>query len=144
MIEFKNLQQVADYFEVDIEEVEMEYYEYMGNPYIMINGYEIQNPYTSQYGELVLVDLESDSDCKEYIIKWEINNYDWFMLNNGKLIKVEISDIYNERMEYISGRGVDELGNKVCANCEYAPLMECIKKDNCLYFIEKDEENNKE
>lgn len=135
MVEFKNLLHVAFYFKVDLDDVRAEYNKSLGWSYMRVNEHMLQQPNDDEV-MLVYVDEDDNADCKEYIMKYEIKEYNYYMLVDGQIVEVEVEDFDNI--------GVDDITHITVAGIKYEASYECFKyqieEEGIVYYIEKDDE----
>lgn len=92
--------------------------------------------------EYVLVDLKSTEDCREYILKYEVDRFDWEVYTDGIVgnEKCKVINVLNDRWDILRATVVTESGTQLNRVVKYVNDKEDedYKQDGCIYFFDKE------
>lgn len=141
MKEFDNVLDIAKYFNLKQRDVLDKYEEqgWMGK--FFLGDKEIKIESLDNKLKYVYVDEKNDKDCKEYLLKYEVNKYDW---------KVYVDDLegwQNCKVLNIDNKGFDirratvetEYGSKINRLVNYAMDKEELVPNRCVFMMEKED-----
>ena len=141
MKEFDNILDIAKYFNLKQWEVIDKYEEQGWRGKFFIEDKEIKIESLDNKLKYVYVDEKNDKDCKEYLLKYEVNKYDW---------KVYVDDLegwQNCKVLNIDNKGFDirratvetEYGSKINRLVNYAMDKEELVPNRCVFMMEKED-----
>ncbi|MBB6623854.1 hypothetical protein H7E67_10485 [Clostridium gasigenes] len=89
----------------------------------------------------VIIDSKDNKDCKEYMMQYELQEYD-FKVYTDEIIGWEsckVIDIENTRLGIDRATVVTKTGTQLNRVCKFVSDEEdqTIKEDGCIYFYEK-------
>lgn len=141
MKEFDNILDIARCFNLKQWEVIDKYEEQGWRGKFFLGDKEIKIESLDNKLKYVYVDEKNDKDCKEYLLKYEVNKYDW---------KVYVDDLegwQNCKVLNIDNKGFDirratvetEYGSKINRLVNYAMDKEELVPNRCVFMMEKED-----
>lgn len=139
----KNLSEVAKELKVEDWRVQKEFKEYFPRRcYMNIEGNTVIFEGNEEGLEYVLVDLDSDEDCREYMLKYEVGRF-YCEVYTDDIVGFEeckIIDIKNIKWNITRATVITKTGTQL--NRVVKDVIdkedEDYKKDGCIYFFSKE------
>ena len=138
-----NLGEVAEELKVEHWIVQKQFEKYfLRNNYMMIGDLSIYFKSGKDRLDYVVVDDNNDEDCKQYMIKYELDEYNWEVKTDDivGVEKCKVIDITNTRMGIDRATVITESGTQLNRIVKFIidKEDEDYKKDGCIYFWEKE------
>ncbi|NFH01605.1 hypothetical protein FC831_15285 [Clostridium botulinum] len=100
---------------------------------IWINDIMLLIEFCNNKLEYVLLDENNNADCKQYIIRYMLDKFQFACKNKDKIKFYDILDFENEGMEIIKVK-INIDNRQVWKECRYCLDLEDIKVDNNIYY----------
>lgn len=141
---FNNIIDLAKELNKKVYEVEDQYRIWMGRNYMYVDDTEIMMHVVDNEIHFILFDHNNDKECKEYMMKYELNDYVWkvYVDDIEKWQPCKVIDINNTRMGIDRATVICESGTQLNRRVKFVidEEDEDFKADGCIYFYEDIEE----
>ena len=141
---FNNIIDLAKELNKKVYEVEDQYRIWMGRNYMYVDDTEIMMYVVDNEIHFILFDHDNDKECKEYMMKYELNSYVWkvYVDNIEGWQSCKVIDISNTRMGIDRATVICESGTQLNRRVKFVidEEDEDFKADGCIYFYEDIEE----
>ena len=136
-----NLTEVAAELSVGVERVQREFKEGLVNMFMEIKESTIMIEFGKDNLEYVLVDINSDKDCREYFLKYEVDRVDWEVYTDEIVgfEKCKVINVENDKWDIIRATVITETGTQLnrIVKTVISKQDEDYKEDGCIYFFKK-------
>lgn len=136
---FNNIKGLSKELNIPEWKCERDLQKFVGHDYAIIEGTEIKVAVKNNEFNYIVLDLESDEDCKKYFMEYEQYYYNWKVyvdvLEGWQECKV--LDISNTKSEIHRATVLCSSGTQLNRRVKFALDEDEIKPDRCIYFIEK-------
>lgn len=139
----KNIKEVADVLFVPEWQVQKELENSLINGRITFNVGEtdVNTHVINGKTNYVIFNIESNEDCKKYMMEFELNEYNWEVKTDDivGVEKCKVIDITNTRMGIDRATVITESGTQLNRRVVFVTdkYDEDYKNDGCIYFWEK-------
>lgn len=138
---FNNYNQLATELNVQCWEVIEAQDKWIGHSYMYVGDIEIKIHVKNEEIHYVLVNEEDDADCKQYIMTYEIFEYDWkvYVDDIEGWQPCAVIDISNTKLEIDRAVVRTTYGTQINRMVKFVIDEEDqdFKQDGCIYFMEK-------
>ena len=137
---FNNIKDLSKELRVEEWKCERDLEKFMGHGYAIIEGTEIKVAVKNNEFNYIVLDLESNEDCKKYFMEYEKNEYRWIVYVDDieKWQECKVLDVNNTRLGINRATVVTTLGTQVNRRVKFitGPEDTDFKQDRCIYFFE--------
>lgn len=146
MKEFNDLWELAKYFDVTSSTVKRSYYEQSWRGSFTIKDVDVRPCVCDGLIKYVLVDENNNDDCKDFIMKYEINKYDWkvYVDDLEGWQDCEVLNVDNKGLNIVRATVRTKFDTVVNRVVEYAETKKDIKPNRCVFMVEKEYEGYNE
>ena len=136
---FNNIKDLSKELRVEEWKCERDLEKFMGHRYAIIEGIEIKVAIKDNEFNYIVLDLESNEDCKKYFMEYEQYYYKWkvYVDDLEGWQECKVLDIENTRLEVHRATVLCSSGTQLNRRVKFALDEDEIKPDRCIYFIEK-------
>lgn len=136
----KGIKELGAFAKVEEREVIRAYNSYAGHGYILLKGTEYLQHDIEGVTHFILLESESDEECKKYMMKYESKEFVWkcFIDEVEGLQEVELLDIENKSMEIKRATVKSKNGTIVNRNVEFILFEEELSQKGNVYFLERE------
>lgn len=143
--EFDNISEIANYFNLKFCDV-LETYEkqfWRGSFFVDENQIKIET--LNDQIKYVCVDENSNKDCKEYLMKYDIKKYDWKVYDDNleQWQNCNVVNIENDKLDIVRATVETESGAKIDRDVDYAMDKDDLVANGCVFMVEKEYEIEK-
>ena len=112
---------------------------FIGHDYAIIEGTEIKVAIKDNEFNYIVLDLESNEDCRKYFMEYEQYQYLWkvYVDDLEGWQECKVLDISNTKSEIHRATVLCSSGTQLNRLVKFALDEDEIKPDRCIYFIEK-------
>lgn len=138
----RNLSEVSTELKVEEWETQKAFEKYFlrGN-YMKVNEFLVYFEDGGDRIDYVIVDLNDNADCREYMLKYELDNFEWEVKTDDivGVEKCKVIGIDNTRMGINRATVITETGTQLNRRVVFIldKEDEDYRKDGCIYFWEK-------
>ena len=137
---YKSFDELAKGINKPVYEVEEAWSKWIGRDYMLVGEVEVMKHIRDNKIHFVTFDSKDNTECKNYMMEYEINKYDWKVyvddIEGWKNCKVV--DIENTRLGINRATVICESGTQLNRIVKFALDEDEIIPDGCIYFIEED------
>lgn len=136
---FNNIEDLAKELNVPAWKCERDLQKFVGHDYAIIEGTEIKVDIKDNEFNYIVLDLESNDDCKRYFMEYEQYYYNWkvYVDDLEGWQECKVLDIENTRLGVDRATVLCSSGTQLNRLVKFALDEDEIKPDRCIYFIEK-------
>ena len=137
---FNNIKDLSKELNIPEWKCERDLQKFIGHDYAIIEGTEIKVAIKDNEFNYIVLDLESNEDCKKYFMEYEKNEYRWIVYVDDieKWQECKVLDVNNTRLGINRATVVTTLGTQVNRRVKFitGPEDTDFKQDRCIYFFE--------
>ena len=136
---FNNIEDLAKEVNVPTWKCERDLQKFIGHDYAIIEDTEIRVAVKNNEFNYIVLDLESNEDCRKYFMEYEQYQYLWkvYVDDLEGWQECKLLDIKNTKSEIHRATVLCSSGTKLNRLVKFALDEDEIKPDRCIYFIEK-------
>ncbi|MGL5190897.1 MAG: hypothetical protein ACRC7S_14745 [Cetobacterium sp.] len=142
MKKFNNINDVANYLDKSWSEILKHFENNLGHGYFMIDGICIYVRNLVDDFEFVIVDDDSNEDCREFLMEYLVKEYNWcvYVDDIEGWQDVKVLDLYTTGMDINRAVVVTANNTQLNRRAELIWDKEDVKADGCIYYIENEED----
>ena len=136
---FNNIKDLSKELKVEEWKCERDLQKFIGHDYAIIEGTEIKVAIKDNEFNYIVLDLESNDDCKQYFMEYEQYYYTWkvYVDDLEGWQECKVLNIENTRLGINRATVLCSSGTQLNRLDKFALDEDEIKPDRCIYFIEK-------
>lgn len=136
---FNNIKDLSKELKVEEWKCERDLQKFIGHDYAIIEGTEIKVDIKDNEFNYIVLDLESNDDCKQYFMEYEQYYYTWkvYVDDLEGWQECKVLNIENTRLGINRATVLCSSGTQLNRLVKFALDEDEIKPDRCIYFIEK-------
>lgn len=136
---FNNIKDLSKELKVEEWKCERDLQKFIGHDYAIIEGAEIKVAIKDNEFNYIVLDLESNDDCKQYFMEYEQYYYTWkvYVDDLEGWQECKVLNIENTRLGINRATVLCSSGTQLNRLVKFALDEDEIKPDRCIYFIEK-------
>ena len=136
---FNNIKDLSKELKVEEWKCERDLQKFIGHDYAIIEGTEIKVAIKDNEFNYIVLDLESNDDCKQYFMEYEQYYYTWkvYVDDLEGWQECKVLNIENTRLGINRATVLCSSGTQLNRLVKFALDEDEIKPDGCIYFIEK-------
>ncbi|CDB14701.1 unknown [Clostridium sp. CAG:221] len=136
---FNNIKDLSKELKVEEWKCERDLQKFIGHDYAIIEGTEIKVAIKDNEFNYIVLDLESNDDCKQYFMEYEQYYYTWkvYVDDLEGWQECKVLNIENTRLGINRATVLCSSGTQLNRLVKFALDEDEIKPDRCIYFIEK-------
>ena len=136
---FNNIKDLSKELRVEEWKCERDLQKFIGHDYAIIEGTEIKVAIKDNEFNYIVLDLESNEDCKKYFMEYEQYYYKWkvYVDDLEGWQECKVLNIENTRLGINRATVLCSSGTQLNRVVKFALDEDEIKPDRCIYFIEK-------
>ena len=136
---FNNIKDLSKELNIPEWKCERDLQKFIGHDYAIIEGTEIKVAIKDNEFNYIVLDLESNEDCKQYFMEYEQYYYTWkvYVDDLEGWQECKVLNIENTRLEVHRATVLCSSGTQLNRRVKFALDEDEIKPDRCIYFIEK-------
>lgn len=136
---FNNIKDLSKELNIPEWKCERDLQKFIGHDYAIIEDTEIRVAVKNNEFNYIVLDLESNEDCRKYFMEYEQYQYLWkvYVDNLEGWQECKVLDIENTRLEVHRATVLCSSRTQLNRRVKFALDEDEIKPDRCIYFIEK-------
>lgn len=136
---FNNIKDLSKELNIPEWKCERDLQKFIGHDYAIIEGTEIKVAIKDNEFNYIVLDLESNEDCKQYFMEYEQYYYTWkvYVDDLEGWQECKVLNIENTRLGINRATVLCSSGTQLNRLVKFALDEDEIKPDRCIYFIEK-------
>ncbi len=136
---FNNLKDLSKELNIPEWKCERDLQKFIGHDYAIIEGTEIKVAIKDNEFNYIVLDLESNEDCRKYFMEYEQYQYLWkvYVDDLEGWQECKVLNIENTRLGINRATVLCSSGTQLNRVVKFALDEDEIKPDRCIYFIEK-------
>ena len=136
---FNNLKDLSKELNIPEWKCERDLQKFIGHDYAIIEGTEIKVAIKDNEFNYIVLDLESNEDCRKYFMEYEQYQYLWkvYVDDLEGWQECKVLNIENTRLGINRATVLCSSGSQLNRVVKFALDEDEIKPDRCIYFIEK-------
>lgn len=136
---FNNIKDLSKELNIPEWKCERDLQKFIGHDYAIIEGTEIKVAIKDNEFNYIVLDLESNEDCKKYFMEYEQYYYKWkvYVDDLEGWQECKVLNIENTRLGINRATVLCSSGTQLNRVVKFALDEDEIKPDRCIYFIEK-------
>lgn len=136
---FNNIKDLSKELNIPEWKCERDLQKFIGHDYAIIEDTEIKVAIKDNEFNYIVLDLESNEDCRKYFMEYEQYQYLWkvYVDDLEGWQECKVLDIENTRLEVHRATVLCSSGTQLNRRVKFALDEDEIKPDRCIYFIEK-------
>ena len=136
---FNNIKDLSKELKVEEWKCERDLQKFIGHDYAIIEGTEIKVAIKDNEFNYIVLDLESNDDCKQYFMEYEQYYYTWkvYVDDLEGWQECKVLNIENTRLGINRATVLCSSGTQLNRLVKFALDEDEIKPDRCIYYYEK-------
>ncbi len=136
---FNNIKDLSKELNIPEWKCERDLQKFIGHDYAIIEDTEIRVAVKNNEFNYIVLDLESNEDCRKYFMEYEQYQYLWkvYVDDLEGWQECKVLDIENTRLEVHRATVLCSSRTQLNRRVKFALDEDEIKPDRCIYFIEK-------
>lgn len=137
---YKSFSELSEGINKSIYEIDEAWSKWIGRGYMLIDEIEVMKHIRDNEIHFITFNSEDNDECKEYIMKYEKDEYNWkvYVDDIEKWQSCKVIDIVNKRLGISRATVICESGTQVNRVVKFVLDESEIKEDRCIYYMEKE------
>ena len=138
---YKSFDELAKGINKPVCEVDEAWSKWIGRTYMLVGEVEVMKHIRDNKIHFITFDSKDNTECKNYMMEYEINKYDWkvYVDDIEGWQECKVVDIENTRLGIDRATVVCESGTQLNRIVKYALDEDELIADGCIYFYDKED-----
>ena len=136
---FNNIKDLSKELRVEEWKCERDLQKFIGHDYAIIEGTEIKVAIKDNEFNYIVLDLESNEDCKKYFMEYEQYYYRWKVYVDALegWQECKVLNVNNTKLEINRATVICSTGTQLNRVVKFALDEDELEPDRCIYYYEK-------
>ena len=136
---FNNIKDLSKELNIPEWKCERDLQKFIGHDYAIIEDTEIRVAVKNNEFNYIVLDLESNEDCRKYFMEYEQYQYLWkvYVDDLEGWQECKVLDIENTRLEVHRATVICSTGTQLNRVVKFALDEDELEPDRCIYYYEK-------